>query len=125
LLRKKPGFAGLRAESAPAPAYAVAAPHPSNPLRNKHLRLAGGEWNPGVEFCAAKLQKQIRNADLPPIPCTRLALAVVSKHGVLRNKTPEVIAALRQLLNPLRGGTPFGATVYTHLLAMSQPVNMF
>jgi hypothetical protein len=53
---------------------------------------------------SAPLQKQIRNAfrrDLRPLAqlrCPPLAATVGPKRGVLHSKTPEVIAALRQLL---------------------------
>jgi hypothetical protein len=66
-LRRKPGFAGLRAHALRPQCYALWL-NPSNPLRGS--TPFGGEWIPGVEFCNAKLQKQIRNAfrrDLRPL----------------------------------------------------------
>jgi hypothetical protein len=46
-------------------AACAAAPRPSNPLRKG---TPAGEYNPGTEFCNAKLSRNCRNAAIPQSP---------------------------------------------------------
>jgi hypothetical protein len=80
LLRKKPGFAGLRAHA----------------LRPRCMSTYGGpaSW-------LLRTPPEANPQDLRPLAqlwCPPQAATVDPKRGVLRSKTPEVIAALRQLL---------------------------